>query len=210
MEGEPYGTLNAFPFALFKRDGGWVDWVPVEDITIRSRLAHAPLAANAALPYYPGEYVVMITDYGQTIDFDLDGCGDNFGYGFDPDYDPAADPDCSGGTLGIPLMGVYSEPQLYIWKDGVIKLFVEMGFQAPGDPCNAHWWKAASISSGVSGIPTYTPINVCGDVPGIAPYFALTEEAALHRLSAPTSRMPMAFSHLTARSARAALFRATL
>jgi hypothetical protein len=157
LEGEPYGTLNAFPFGLWKRDGGWVDWVPIEDVTIRSRLAHAPLSANAGLPYYPGEYVIMVTDWGQEIDHDG-----------------------LPGTPEIPLMGSYSQPQLYVWKDGVIKLYLDMGYQEPGEPCNAHWWKAASIRSGLSGAPVYTPINTCDlSAPGFFPYFAIEEGGLL-------------------------------
>jgi len=135
--------MTAFPFARYKREGGWIDWLRIENTTISSRKAHAPLAGNAALPYYPGTYTIMTTDYGQTIDHDGD-----------------------AGTEEIPLMGVYFVPHLYIWKDGVIKLFVDMmdHWQInPGEDCNAHWWKAAIITSGVGGAPTYTAVNTCGD-----------------------------------------------
>jgi subtilisin family serine protease len=152
LEDEPVGTLNAFPFALWKRDGGWGDWVPVEDTTIRSRLAHPPLAANAALPYYPGAYFIMVTDWGQEIDHDDE-----------------------VGTPEIPLMGTYSEPYLYIWKDGLIKLYVGMGYQDPYEVCNAHWWLAGGVMSGVGGAPLYGAINECGEGPDIWPYVSLSE-----------------------------------
>lgn len=42
----------------------------MESTTISKRLAHAPLAANSALPYYPGDYWIGITDYGQLIGSD--------------------------------------------------------------------------------------------------------------------------------------------
>ena len=61
-------------------------------------------------------------------------------------------------------MGVYDVPDIYIWKDGNIKLFVNMGNGtpfAPNHPCNTHWWEAATITSGVSGVPTYTAVNNC-------------------------------------------------
>jgi hypothetical protein len=121
----------------------------------------------------------MVTDYGQTIDHDLDGCGDNYGYNFDPGYNPAADLDCpptdSGGTLGIPLMGAYMTPWVYVWKDGVIKGFLVFNGGNPADAgttCNSHWWKPFRISSGTTGTPTYTLLDECGNVPGIQPYAA--------------------------------------
>jgi subtilisin family serine protease len=156
LEGDPTGTLMAFPFARWFRDGGNFDYgngLRIEDTKILSRLAHTPLAANPALPYYPGVYNIMVTDYGQTIDHDSD-----------------------SGTPEIPLLGVYLVPHLYIWKDGVIKLFVDMQAYWPINPydtCNAHWWKAATITSGVSGTITYTPVNTCGD-DTILPYVAST------------------------------------
>ena len=64
LEGDPSGTLGAFPYALYNREGGWSDWLPIESTTISRRLAHGSLAANAALPYYPGTYSIGITDYG--------------------------------------------------------------------------------------------------------------------------------------------------
>jgi len=42
---------------------------------------------------------------------------------------------------------------------------------APGDVCNAHYWKAAKISSGVSGITSYTTIDACGDLSFGIPFF---------------------------------------
>jgi hypothetical protein len=72
-------------------------------------------------------------------------------------------------TAGIPLMGVYYQPWAYIWKDGVIKDFLKMDLQDPGDPCNAEWWQAITISSGLSGMPVYNHPNTCGDG-SIVPY----------------------------------------
>lgn len=172
LEGDPSGAMTAFPFARFMRDGGWSDWVRVEDTTIAKRAAHGAVAANAALPYYPGDYVVMLTDWGQTIDQDGDGCGDNYGYGFDPSYDNT----CGGvGTPGIPLLGTYYVPYVYVWKDGVIKAYA--GFNAnsvqpvaPNTPCNAPWWKALTISSGLSGSVSITVNDQCGNAyPGAGP-----------------------------------------
>jgi subtilisin family serine protease len=135
-EGEPLGAMTAFPFARLKREGGYTDDMPWENTTISARLAHAPLAANAALPYYPGTYVIGVTDGGAT-------------------YDP--------GSGDIPVMGTDAVPYVYIWKNGVIKLFNMMDFQDPGGGCNAHWWKAATITSGTTGVPTFTaPYDVCG------------------------------------------------
>jgi subtilisin family serine protease len=137
LEGDPSGAMTAFPFGRLKRDGGSWD-VLIENTTISSRKAHGTLATNPALPYYPGSYTIKVTDYGQSIDHD--------GY---------------SGTPDIPLMGVYFVPHIYIWKDGFIKLFVDMGDRNPYDVCNAHWWTAATITSGVSGVPTYTVVNTC-------------------------------------------------
>ena len=85
---------------------------------------------------------------------------------FDSTYDHDADP----LTDEIPGMGADAVPYVYIWKNGVIKLFVRMAYQDPGDPCNAHWWKAATITSGKTGVTTFTPHYVtCGDG-SIMPY----------------------------------------
>jgi hypothetical protein len=152
LEGDPSGAMTVFPFARYKREGGTIDWLRIENTTISSRKAHAPLAANPALTYYPGDYTIMATDWGQTIDHDSD-----------------------GGTPEIPLMGVYFVPHVYIWKDGVIKLFVNMNDGnpvAPYDPCNAEWWNAATIRSGVAGLPTYINNNTCGSV--VFPYGVYT------------------------------------
>jgi hypothetical protein len=182
LEGDPTGSTWAFPFAQLQREGGWTDYTWIETIRINSRAAHGTLAANPALPYYPGDYTVAVTDWGQTIDHDGDGCGDNYGYGYDPAYDPSLDADCPptnpSGTLGIPLMGVYFMPYVYVWKDGAIKVFVNstasnggMPWNA-GDTCNAPWWSAVEISSGATGTATYTIIDQCGDYT-ITPYNAL-------------------------------------
>ena len=141
LEDDPTGSMMVFPYAKYKREGGWSDFVWIEDTTISSRkAAHDPLPANAALPYYPGEYVFTATDFGQTIDHDDNALTDE-----------------------IPLMGVYMQPYFYIWKDGKIHLFTQMDQVDPGDACNATTWQAASIQSGVSGAITYTVINQCGD-----------------------------------------------
>jgi subtilisin family serine protease len=145
-EGDPSGAMSAFPFARYKREGGVEDSMPWENTTISARLAHAPLAANTALPYYPGDYVIGVTDYGTTYDHDED-----------------------AGTPAIPAMGTAAVPYVYIWKNGVIKLFNMMGYQDPGDTCNAHWWKAATITSGKTGAATYTPEFDCGNR-SIMPY----------------------------------------
>jgi hypothetical protein len=70
LEGDPSGTLLAFPFALYNRDGGYLDRMPMESITISNRKAHAPLTANPALPYYAGDYYIGMTDYGQMSGYD--------------------------------------------------------------------------------------------------------------------------------------------
>jgi subtilisin family serine protease len=138
LESDPKGSMNYFPFARYKREGGVKDLAPVENITISSRKAHAPLAANPALPYYPGDYVIGVTDNGST--FDHDG---------------------KSTTPKIPVMGAAYVPYLYIWKDGVIKLFNRMPNQVAGGACNTRWWRGATISSGKTGAITYTPQNSC-------------------------------------------------
>jgi len=188
LENDPSGALGAFPYARWKYDGG-VDncgggcgWIRTEDITVQNRTpAHAPLVANAALPYYPGNYTLMITDYGQTVDEDNDGCGDNYGYSFSPSYDNT----CGGvGTPGVPLLGSFMTPWTYVWKDGVVKNFLDFnggtGSVDVGTSCNAHWWDALTIASGLIGTPTITVDDICGDaIPGagagssgIAPYYS--------------------------------------
>ncbi len=148
LEGDGTGSMNNFPFAHLKREGGGVDYLAVESTTISSRKAHAPLAANPALPYYPGDYVIGVTDWGQTFDHDDD-----------------------AGTPEIPVMGAAYVPYLYIWKDGVIKFFNQMPYQDAGDECNEGWWRGATISSGKTGAITYTPQNVCSDSTlGLFPY----------------------------------------
>ncbi len=140
VEKDPTGSMNLFPFARYKREGGALDYVPIENTTISSRKAHAPLAANAALPYYPGDYVVGVTDFGTTFDHDA-----------------------NTGTAEIPSMGAFSVPYVYIWKDGVIKMFNLMKYQFANGSCNKHWWRAATISSGITGAITYTPNYECNN-----------------------------------------------
>jgi hypothetical protein len=141
LENDPSGAMTAFPFARLKRDGSSQDQL-IENTTVAARAAHAPLSASSALPYYAGTYTILVTDDGQNIDHDSD-----------------------VGTPNIPVMGVYDVPHIYIWKDGNIKLFVNMSDSGlPVDPystCNTHWWEAATITSGVSGVPTYTAVNNC-------------------------------------------------
>jgi subtilisin family serine protease len=141
LENDPTGTLNAFPFATLQREGGYMDDLPFEDVTVMARQAHSPLAANSALPYYPGTYDIQVTDYGQTIDQDND-----------------------SSTPEIPLMGVFMQPYVYIWKDGAVKLYViQNGGNpvSPGAACNSRWWDAATITSGVSGTATYQAVDSC-------------------------------------------------
>ena len=90
--------------------------------------------------------MIGVTDYGVT---------------YDHDGDPLTDE--------IPVMGADAVPYVYIWKNGVIKLFNMMPFQDPGGACNTEWWKAATIFSGATGAATITPNYTCGDG-GIMPY----------------------------------------
>ncbi len=58
-------------------------------------------------------------------------------------------------------------------KDGAIKLFNMMDYLSAGDPCNVTWWRAATISSGLSGSITYTKNDSCSNDPStIFPYVA--------------------------------------
>ena len=143
LEGDPDGAMSAFPFARYNFYG------ESEDITISKRLAHSPLVANSALPYYPGTYDIQVNDWNETIDY-------------------------NGGGHNIPLMGAYYVPFVYIWKDGSIKLFVWLNGGYPVnayDACNAHWWDAATITSSTTGAVTYTAVNGCDPV---QPYSAST------------------------------------
>jgi len=58
--GDRTGSLLVHPYAIYNRDGGWADWMPMESITIRRR------ASPATLPWYQGTYYIGITDYGQS------------------------------------------------------------------------------------------------------------------------------------------------
>jgi subtilisin family serine protease len=91
LESDPTGTLLGFPFGIWNRDGGYLDWLPVESTVISNRKAHGTILANAALPYYPGTYWFQVTDYGQ--------------------HDPID---------GDPLLYDWSKPYSYMWKDGKI------------------------------------------------------------------------------------------
>jgi len=180
-EADSYGTLNAFPFSRLRREGGYLDGGP----TIESSAIHKRPSV-AALPYYAGNYNILVTDYGQTIDHDNDGCGDNYGAGYSSSYSATADPDCpptdGSGTLGIPLLGAYYTPYVYVWKDGVVKFFQNsannFGPWVAGGTCNEHWWKAFSMSS-PAAVPVFTAYNngtpgvpLCdgGATPGFIPY----------------------------------------
>lgn len=172
LESDPYGSMTDFPFARLKREGGFLDDGPmVESTSIASRAAHGTVYANSALPYWAGGYTIMATDYGQTIDHDSDGCGDNYGYNY------TSSPAPCGGTQGIPLLGAYFTPYVYVWKGGVVQYFQssENNFgpwAAEVEPaenvntCNDHWWKAFSIFTTTTSIsPTYTAFN--NGTPGI-------------------------------------------
>lgn len=150
LENDPMGSMLYFPFARYKRDGGAIDPLPIEDVTISFRKAHPPLVANSTLPYYPGTYNIIVTDFGQTINHDND-----------------------TETPEIPLMGVYLQPYVYVWKSGAIKFYTGMVPQVPTGECNTSFWWAASVTSGVSGVVTYTPINTCTNDSGYLPYMAL-------------------------------------
>ena len=189
VDGDSYGTLTDFPFARLKREGGFLDEGPlVESTSIASRALHGTVPANANLPYWAGTYTIMATDYGQTIDHDNDGCGDNYGYDYDPAY-TGTGPECTGKSKGIALLGAYYTPYVYVWKGGVVTHFYSSAnnfgpWAAEVEPtelaanCNDHWWKAFTIfSTTASTIPTYTDYGspnapVCDDglTPGFAPY----------------------------------------
>lgn len=51
------GTLLAYPYARWNRDGGWSDWYSSETITIKA----------GKTPYYNGTYEVAVFDYGAGI-----------------------------------------------------------------------------------------------------------------------------------------------
>ena len=169
LEADPYGTLNAFPFARLKREGGFTDGKPLETITILNRdvygtalgtLAPAkPAVVNKLAPWYGGAYTVFATDYGQIIDHDNDGCGDNYGPNYSSTYTPGGE--CTGKTAGIPLLGSYFTPYVYIWKDGVVQFFGEAsnagGPWPANTECNKHWWKAVEIVSPAQGL-TSAPV----------------------------------------------------
>ena len=183
VEGDPYGTLNAFPYARLKREGGYLDGGPtIESTTVMRRMT------NSVLPYYAGAYSILVTDYGQTIDHDNDGCGDNYGYDFSSTYVPGAE--CNSKTPGIPLLGAYYTPYVHVWKDGVVQYFLDgsnnFGPFPANDPCNKHWWKAfAMISDLASLTPTYIPFDTCGNgsEPNFIPYVGYTNNNPLDRIT---------------------------
>ncbi|NWG05527.1 MAG: S8 family serine peptidase [Chloroflexi bacterium] len=190
--GDPYGTLVAFPYARLKREGGYLDGGPtIEMSTILRRAANAPyvpapsLPVNNAVPYYTGAYTIMVTDYGQIIDHDGDGCGDNYGYNYNSSYTPGAE--CAGKTAGIPLLGAYFTPYIYVWKDGAVKFFIDGSnnfgpFPANAD-CNEHWWKAFEIKTiETDTAPTYNTVfspdpTTCDDgaQPNFIPYVGYSD-----------------------------------
>lgn len=160
------GAMTAFPFARLIREGGFLDTVPVEMIVIRNRFAaYSSVKANTKLPYYPNlsdpdsAYHAYVTDYGQTIDHDDDDCGDNYGINWDPGYDHT----CGGsGTPGIPIMGTYLTPYLYVWKDGVVQKFVDgsepvtKSYWEPYSVCNNSWWKGLRLRTSATNTAEYT------------------------------------------------------
>lgn len=166
LENDPYGTLNAFPFARMKREGGYSDGKPLETTTILNRDAYGttlgslapakPGVINKLAPWYGGVYTALATDYGQVIDHDNDGCGDNYGPNYDSNYAPGGE--CAGKTAGIPLLGAYFTPYAYVWKDGVVQFFADAsnagGPWPAGTECNTHWWKAFEINSPAQGLTT--------------------------------------------------------
>jgi hypothetical protein len=194
VQGDSYGTMTDFPFARLKREGGFSDGGPlVESTSIAPRTAHGTVAANIALPYWAGAYTIMATDYGQTIDHDNDGCGNNYGFDYSPTYTPGAE--CSGKTLGIALLGAYYTPYVYVWKNGVVQHFDSSAkdfgpWNAEIEPaedtsnCNDHWWKALRISSTTtSTAPTYfsfgapnAPVCDDGNTPGFVPYATYVDQ----------------------------------
>jgi hypothetical protein len=97
LEGYSAGTLLAFPFAILNREGGTVDLILEESVTISSRKAHAPRAATPALPYFASSssnpYWVELWDHNASYN--------SF------------------------TMIHESWPYAYVWKDGVIKGFAE-------------------------------------------------------------------------------------
>ena len=176
LENDPSGTLTAFPYARYRY--GFFDFPNTDDTVIKKRSAHG-IPANPNLPYYAGTYTMMVTDYGQTIDHDYDGCGDNWGLGWSPSYNPAADPDCpptdSSGTLGRSLLWYVPRYEgavsVFLWKDGVIKVW-----NSVYDTCGttASWWEAFTMDSPASSTvtrPNYYYYYSCGSS-GIVPYAA--------------------------------------
>ncbi len=173
-EDDPTGALGAFPYARMLRDGGYLDALRIETILVQNRSTQRGLTkSNPALPWYYGTYTAMMTDYGQSFGINLDGCGDNFGIGFDPYYEIGSDSRCidTDELNTYPLLGTVLVPYLYVWKDGIIKNFNSLPFGDPGSECNSHWWKATTISSSAAAaVPTISNPNTCGDAyPGIGP-----------------------------------------
>jgi len=135
---DPAGAMTVFPFARWNRDGGYGDWLAVESVTVRAR------AAVPALPYYTGEYIAVLTDYGQWVDLEP--------------TNGIEDP-------GEALLGQVW-PRLQIWQGGKLKAWLVFGCSTAD-----HWWTAASVDSGASGAATYTLYDTCGGS-GSVPYFA--------------------------------------
>jgi subtilisin family serine protease len=172
LGGSGMGTMLASPFANLRREGGWSDWLQVETIVFKNRTGPG-LVANAGAPMYTGMYAVGATDWGQTIDHDNDGCGDNYGYGFNPAYTCV-------GTQGIPLLGSYYIPYMTIWKDGVIKKFVDStegnGYNLWGANTygNQHWWSPVQITTTTpASLPSYNAVNSFSNTGSIFPYAGL-------------------------------------
>jgi hypothetical protein len=168
VDNTPYpegtGSLTVFPFARHMFESSFR--FRGEGTIIRSR------PSNAALPYYTETYEIYITDYGQFYDTNGNGVEDSPPGG-----------SCDNKTADCNLLAFYGanaplgKSQLlsvFIWKDGLVKHRVDMT-----DDCavNEHVWKAASITSGLTGTPAYNTLDQCAtktDVPAGYPALDLT------------------------------------
>jgi subtilisin family serine protease len=180
VEGDGIGTMLSNPFANLRREGGFTDPLQVETIVFKNRTGPG-VVANAGAPFYLGAYTPMVTDWGQIIDHDGDGCGNNYGNSYSSTYNPASIPACATGSAGIPLLGSYLIPYMYVWKDGVIKSFVDStagngyAYWPANGAGNKHWWKPVVVSTSAPlSLPTYNPVNLFSDTrAGLAPYAGL-------------------------------------
>jgi hypothetical protein len=187
-DNDPTGEDGAFPYALLQREGGYNDWLPVETIVIDSRTKHGTLATgilatNTAVPYYPGPYFMVASDYGQTIDHDNDGCGNNYYDNIDQVWitdDPSTNTCSTGGSAGIPLLGAYLSPYVYVWKDGAVKAFSDMKAFNGGqpynwhDPCNSGLWVGLQINTATPTGPVNYSVPELGQMCSFAAGLSLT------------------------------------